>query len=73
MKITFTVSDCKSDRYHYECSELGDMSGDYYPAAEVELLVEAAKAYQKYNRIKNDSDAEIYELMEAALAPFTKE
>ena len=36
--VEFTVTDCKADRYHYECSNLGDCGGTYYPAAEVDAL-----------------------------------
>ncbi len=38
-QIEFTVVDCRSDRYHYECSELGDHSGQYYQKAEVDDLL----------------------------------
>jgi len=31
-------------------------------------LLEALKKYQQYNRLKNDSDAEIYDIAETAIA-----
>jgi hypothetical protein len=35
MKIVeFQVTDCKADRYHYECSDIGDCGGLYYSTSE---------------------------------------
>ena len=54
MKIEFTVSNCKADRYHYECTEFGDMSGSYYPESEVVALKIELEKWRKRARARVD-------------------
>lgn len=74
-RVTFKYSDDKTfDRYHYQSDSVGDMSGDYYPSAEVERLVEAALSIElNWETICWGYNPKFCDKLKAALAPFVEE